>query len=139
MKLRQPASDEREAGPSRSATRRHPCVLVVDDAPDTLTILQLFLSTNDFEVLTASSAHEALRRISERPPDLIITDYAMPEMTGLELCEQLRRQEITRHIPVVLHTGAALSDEPSPLYNHMLKKPADLDELLRRARALLAA
>jgi CheY-like chemotaxis protein len=111
---------------------------VVDDAPDTLTILQLFLSNQDFEVLTASSAPDALLRVRERLPDLIITDYAMPEMTGLELCQQLRSQEITRHIPVVLHTGAALSDAYSPLYNHMLRKPADLDELLRRTRSLLA-
>lgn len=69
-------------------------------------------------------------------PDLVITDYSMPGMTGLELCEHLRSRPETRHIPIFLHT--ALSEPPAAsLYDEVFTKPADLRSLVWTVRARL--
>lgn len=83
-------------------------ILVVDDAPDTLAIFRLYLATRDFEVMTAASAAEALQALEDRLPDLILTDYQMPIVSGLELCRVLRSRDDTRHIPIIVHTAAQL-------------------------------
>jgi CheY-like chemotaxis protein len=114
-------------------------ILAVDDSPDALTILRLFLSAEGFEVNAAGDVGEALLRIRERLPDLIITDYAMPEKTGLDLCRELRSQHQTRHIPIVLHTGTDLPPTETPLYDALCAKPANFDHLARTVRSLLAA
>lgn len=112
-------------------------ILVVDDEPDTLTTLQLVLSMLGFETVTARSAREAMQCVEERLPDLIITDSAMPSMSGLELCRVLRAREKTRRIPIVLHTAMDLTDDAPRLYDHIIRKPADVDAFARTLRALL--
>jgi CheY-like chemotaxis protein len=114
-------------------------ILAVDDSPDALTILRLFLSAEGFEVTTAGGVAEAVERVEEHLPDLIITDYAMPDRTGLELCQHLRSHRPTRHIPIVLHTGIDLPLQKTPLYDAFCAKPANLAQLARRVRSLLAA
>jgi two-component system phosphate regulon response regulator PhoB len=113
-------------------------ILAVDDSPDALTILRLFLSAQGFEVTTASGVAEALIRVQERLPDLIISDYAMPDRTGLDLCRSLRSHRQTRHIPIVLHTGTDLPPNQTPLYDALCAKPASLAQLARTVRSLLA-
>jgi DNA-binding response OmpR family regulator len=113
-------------------------ILAIDDSADALTILRLFLAAEGFDVLTAASASQALAQIEARLPDLIITDHMMPGLTGLELCQQLRSQEATRHIPIIVHTALDLPPEATQLYDALFVKPADLTALVRRIRALLA-
>lgn len=112
-------------------------ILCVDDDPDTLAILRLFLAASGFAVLCASSAQEALRYLVPCLPDLVITDCEMPGMHGLELCRTLRAHEATRLIPILLHTGTVLPPH-SPLYEGVLLKPTSLDGLAQEVRALLA-
>ena len=114
-------------------------ILTVDDEPDALTSLRLFLSIEGFEVLTASSGREALSSIQSQAPDLVITDLAMPDMNGLELCARLRAQPATRRIPIILYTGFAQPDRKDGLglYDRRLTKPTDLDELVDEVWALL--
>lgn len=112
-------------------------ILAVDDSPDALTILRLFLSAQGYEVITAESVSEAQIRVHEHFPDLVITDYLMPEMTGLDLCQRLRSHHDTRHIPIVLHTGTDLPPGATPLYDALCTKPADLAVLARIIRSLL--
>jgi len=114
-------------------------ILAVDDSPDALTILRLFLSAEGFEVITAGGVTEALLRVQEQLPDLIITDYAMPGGTGLDLCRHLRSHPKTHDIPIVLHTGADLPHTETAPYDALYAKPASLAQLVRRVRSLLAA
>lgn len=114
-----------------------PAVLCVDDDPDLLAILQLFLSAKGFEVLAASNAEEALRLIEDRRPDLIITDFAMPGMSGLELCRSLRTRAETTDIPIILCTGKDLWDVDHGLFDRLVLKPAGLDGLAAMIRGLL--
>jgi two-component system phosphate regulon response regulator PhoB len=114
-------------------------ILAVDDSPDALTILRLFLSAEGFDVVTAGGVAEALLHVQEQLPDLIITDYAMPDRSGLDLCQHLRSHRQTRHIPIVLHTGTDLPPTDTPLYDAVCAKPANLAQLARRLRSLLAA
>jgi two-component system phosphate regulon response regulator PhoB len=113
-------------------------ILVVDNSPHARTILRLFLSAEGFEVITASGAEEALLRVQEQRPDLIITDYAMPERSGLDLCRHLRTHGHTRHIPIVLHTCTDLPHIETALYDPVSAKPASLVQLARRVHELLA-
>lgn len=117
---------------------RKPTILCVDNEPDTLVILRLFLSANGFMVVCASSAEEALRYLAQCLPDFIITDCKMRGMHGLELCRTLRACQATRLIPILLHTGTPLPAHSS-LYEGVFLKPASLDGLAQEVRALLAA
>jgi CheY-like chemotaxis protein len=133
---------ERQAsGPNaiRPPMRPGARILAVDDSPDALTILRLFLSAEGFEVITAGGVTEALLRMQEHLPDLIITDYAMPGKTGLDLCRHLRSHPQTHHIPIVLHTGADLPPTETAPYDALYAKPASLAHLVSRVRSLLAA
>ena len=116
---------------------RAPAILAVDDNPDALALLRLLLRREGFEVITVASGSEALQFMQQHfLPDLVITDYSMPGMTGLEFCKHLRSQPETRDIPIFLHS--ALSEPPAAsLYDDVFTKPADLSSLVRTVRARL--
>lgn len=116
---------------------RTPIILAVDDNPDALALLRMLLRGEGFDVMTAASGAQALQIMQQRSlPDLVITDYAMPGMTGLELCKHLRSRRDTRHIPIFLHS--ALSEPPmTSLYDEVFTKPADLSSLVLTVRARL--
>jgi CheY-like chemotaxis protein len=130
------ASGSNALGPPMRSMAR---ILAVDDSPDALTILRLFLSAEGFEVVTAGDVTEALLRVQEQLPDLIITDYEMPGKTGLDLCRLLRLQPKTHHIPIVLHTGTDLPLTETAPYDALYAKPANLAQLVHGVRSLLAA
>jgi CheY-like chemotaxis protein len=113
-------------------------ILCVDDDPDGLEALELFLMSEGFEVITARNGDEALLRVREQWPDLIITDYTMPGMTGLDLCKRLRASRVMRRIPIILYTGVSLPADRR-LYDRIVTKPADLDAFANQIRVLLAA
>jgi CheY-like chemotaxis protein len=110
FETRATGTSEPECGGMRPKAR----ILAVDDSPDPLMILQQFLTAEGFEVITAGDVAEALLRVHERLPDLIITDYATPDSTGLDLCRHLRSHRETHHIPIVLHTGVDLPPTETP-------------------------
>ena len=76
-------------------------ILVVDDEIYMQHILEFSLGMEGMEVISVSSGEEALRRVSEERPDLIVLDVLMPGMDGYEVCRRLRQQESTRAIPIV--------------------------------------
>jgi CheY-like chemotaxis protein len=110
----------------------------VDDDPDGLEALELFLMSEGFEVITARNGTEALLRVQQQWPALIITDYTMPGMTGLDLCKRLRASRAMRFIPIILYTGVSLPADRR-LYDCIVTKPADLYELAIQIRLLLTA
>jgi two-component system phosphate regulon response regulator PhoB len=115
-------------------------ILVVDDEPDSLETLRLLLVDEGFDVRVAASGAEALQRIAELVPDLLIVDIMMPSMTGLDLCRRLRMQVETRDIPCIAYSGYPMkhhgNDHP---YDRVILKPADFPELMQAIRELLAA
>jgi CheY-like chemotaxis protein len=143
FQLRVSARRKSERGEDGSDALRPPrCtarILLVDDSPDALTLLRLFLAAEGFEVITAGGVAEALQHLQQTLPDLIITDYVMPDLTGLDLCRHLRSRPETHRIPIVLHTGADLQLTETALCDALFAKPASFAQLGRRVRSLLGA
>jgi len=81
-------------------------VLAVDDENDILLILRTSLR-DDYDVMTASNGPEALQKIAEDFPDVVILDMMMPEMDGIEVLEEIRRNPATATLPVIFLTGVS--------------------------------
>lgn len=117
-------------------------ILIVDDEEDIRAVLQGSLAAAGFQVRTASNGMDALERIRSNPPDLIIHDVMLPDITGLDVCALVKRDRRLRRIPFILLTarsqpqdrltGAALGADA------YMNKPFKADELLAEVRRLLA-
>lgn len=118
-----------------------PLVLVVDDESHILHVVSLKLRNAGFEVVTAEDGEEGLALALERRPALVITDYQMPYMTGLELCKALKKEEATRDIPALMLTarGFAMPEQSLAQTNiaAVLSKPFSPREVLSRVQALI--
>jgi two-component system cell cycle response regulator len=116
-------------------------VLVVDDLAPNVKLLEARLTAEYFDVVTASSGHEALKIAGENPPDIILLDVMMPGMDGFECCRRLKSDMRTRHIPVVMVT--ALSDVEDRVRglevgaDDFLTKPVNDVALYARIRSLV--
>ena len=80
-------------------------ILIVDDVPDNLRLLSAMLADENFTVRIVTSGRHALQTAKLVPPDLILTDIAMPEMDGLALCAQLKADENLKDVPVIFISG----------------------------------
>ncbi|HID10544.1 MAG TPA: response regulator [Candidatus Latescibacteria bacterium] len=120
---------------------RRPKVLVVDDDPGMLDVLGQFLRENRYEVELAHDGLEALQKVREAPPDLILLDVVMPRMDGIEVCQTLKSQKSTRLIPIVIVTGLTdLEDKVRGIEagaDDILHKPFHFVELGARVRSLV--
>ena len=116
-------------------------ILVVDDEAHIVQVLSFKLRNAGYEVLTAVDGEEGLETATDERPDLIITDFQMPYMTGLELCRALAQHDETRDIPVVILTarGYALDDEDLTIGNirDVLSKPFSPRTVLSLVHELL--
>jgi two-component system, OmpR family, alkaline phosphatase synthesis response regulator PhoP len=116
-------------------------ILVADDESHILNVVSLKLRNAGFEVVTASDGQEALElAISERP-DLLITDYHMPQLSGLELCRKLKQDPITAKIPAIMLTARGYQLEPKDTEQsgiwRMLSKPFSPRHLLSTVNEVL--
>lgn len=80
-------------------------ILIVDDSKWELEIMANYLSNCGYQIMTASNGWEAMVMIYRNPPDVVITDWLMPKMGGLDICRQLRKNLKTAKIPVILCTS----------------------------------
>src|SRR5437764_7282204 len=117
-----------------------PRVLVVDDMPANVRLLEAILEPAGFAVLSASSGPEALERVVAELPDLVLLDVQMAGMNGYEVCRRIRDNETTALIPVVMvtsHDSEARIDGIRAGADDFVTKPFDRQELLLRARSLV--
>jgi two-component system, OmpR family, alkaline phosphatase synthesis response regulator PhoP len=116
-------------------------ILVIDDEAHIVQVLLLKLRNAGYEVFTASDGEEGLDQALKVTPDLIITDFQMPYMTGLELAQALQRHEGLKQTPVLMLTarGYALSSEDWASVNirNVLSKPFSPRAILEHIRAIL--
>jgi CheY-like chemotaxis protein len=114
-------------------------VLVVDDSPTVLSLLRAALEAHHYEVATAADGAEALERIRQSAPDLIVTDSIMPGLDGFALLGQLKENTSTRGIPVIMLTSDP--DDPRPpgdaQPDAVITKSAQMEPLLAQIRGLL--
>ncbi|MHC4757411.1 MAG: response regulator [Planctomycetota bacterium] len=110
-------------------------VLVVDDEIHIIHVVGIKLKNNGFEVFTAENGKEAYELACREKPDVVVTDYQMPIMTGLELVEELRKNEETRNVPVIMLTARGFAIEKGQeeylQISQCLSKPFSPKELLR--------
>lgn len=115
-------------------------ILVVEDNEDLRLVLQTELE-DDYEVLLAKDGREGLELAVLHVPDLVITDVVMPVMFGLDLCKELKTNEVTNHIPVVMLTARSKEDEQIEGLEHgandYISKPFSVPILKMRVRNLL--
>ena len=115
-------------------------ILTIDDDADILDVLAITLSDN-YDVISASNGKEGLEMVHAKNPDLIITDYNMPVMSGPDFCKELRKDILFRHIPVIMLTGKGevkdmvLGIESGA--DDYIIKPFEPDTLLARIRMIL--
>ena len=100
------------------------------------------LANAGYEIIIATDGQEALELALTEKPDMIITDFQMPYMTGLELCKRLRKNESTRDMPVLMLTARGFDIEEHEMaaagIRDVLSKPFSPREVLRRVQHLLA-
>ncbi|NLK41991.1 MAG: response regulator [Planctomycetes bacterium] len=119
-----------------------PKALVVDDEFHIVQVVAIKLRNNGFEVFTAENGKQALQLAREHNPDIIITDYQMPVMGGLELIEHLRQDAQTRSTPVVMLTARNFSIDEEQKQRlaiaDCLSKPFSPREVLQTIQHALA-
>ena len=118
-------------------------LLVVEDTPDTLQMVDLALTFKGYRVVTARNGQEALDAIKKEHPALIITDILMPRMDGFSLVHRLRINPKTRGIPVVFLSATYVAPEDKQFaaaigVTRFIEKPIVLEELLRTVSDLLS-
>ena len=121
-------------------TESDPRILVVDDVPANVRLLEAVLAPAGFAVVSASSGPEALERVAADLPDLVLLDVQMAGMNGYEVCRRIRENEETALIPVVMvtsHDSEARIDGIRAGADDFVTKPFDQQELLLRVRSLI--
>jgi len=118
-------------------------IVVADDEAHILHVVSMKLTNAGYEVLTAMDGEEALELCQAERPDLLITDYQMPYLTGLELCKKLRADPETKKIPAIMLTARGFDMEPAEMIQAgiaaVLAKPFSPREVLEKVTDLLAA
>jgi len=118
-----------------------PRILIVDDDPDILDVLQISLSEEKYEILKAMDGEEAIRIIKSKPLDLVLLDYAIPKMNGRQVCMEVKKDILLRHLPIIMVTGKGeVSDKVGGIdagADDYIVKPFEPKELLARIRMIL--
>jgi len=116
-------------------------ILVVDDVPQNVKLLEQLLTLSDYEVITASSGAEGLAKVVSGKPDLVLLDVVMPQMSGYEVCRAIRANPATQLLPVVMVTALDPGEERvkgiEAGADDFLSKPINQPELLARVKSLL--
>jgi CheY-like chemotaxis protein len=119
-------------------------VMIIDDTHDTVGMVKKLLESEGFETLTAYNGKDALDLLKkvEKKPDLILLDMFMPEMSGREVCERIRKDNELKNLKIAFLTVAAFRDQGKKILDDLnildyITKPFDVDDLLKRIQKML--
>jgi two-component system alkaline phosphatase synthesis response regulator PhoP len=117
-------------------------ILVVDDDPEAVELLKEILTAQNFRVISASNADEAVRKAREEKPDFILLDVVLPGLNGFEVCRILKQDRMTHSIPVMMLSGRAMETKDKVNgfeagVDDYLTKPFEPKELVARINAVL--
>ncbi len=116
-------------------------ILVVDDTPDNLFLIETVLQAEGYQVEVADNGQDALSMISAEPPALLLLDVMMPGMHGYEVVRRIRQNSNLPFIPIILITGCEqldTSEQFDVAVEGFISKPIDFDELLKHVSTILA-
>jgi DNA-binding response OmpR family regulator len=139
----QPAGDRNTPTPQPATTSqaRPARVLIADDNPQGVELLEAYLGQTDYDLQTAADGEETLRKVRTWQPDVILLDIMMPKISGFEVCKRLRADPTTRDIAILMITAL---DQPSDVdraveagTDDFVTKPINKADLLLRVRAAL--
>jgi two-component system phosphate regulon response regulator PhoB len=123
------------------STLDKPTILVVEDEAPLLTLLRYNLEKQGFRVEEAADGQEALLRVEEARPDIVLLDWMLPTLSGIEVCRQLRRRAETRSLPIIMVTARSEDQDAVRALDtgadDYIAKPFAIEALLARIRALL--
>ena len=117
-------------------------ILIVDDEPDILELLESRLLVAGYRVVTASGGEECLAKVKTEKPRLIILDVLMPDINGFEVCKRLKKDDQTKRIPVIMLTAKSMVEDIEKgltiaRANDYEVKPYDWDRLLEKIKKLI--
>lgn len=115
-------------------------ILVVEDTASEQDLIISYLVEGGYSVISATNGQEALKKIEERKPDVVLTDLVMPGMSGLELCRSLKKNQDTKNLPIVACTSK--NQELDKLWglkqgiDVYVTKPFSREDILRAVRSV---
>jgi len=116
-------------------------ILIIDDDPDIRDVLNITLSQEDYEVIEAPDGLEGLKLAQTKNPDLVIVDFKMPKMDGRQVCQQLKKDILLSHMPIIMLTGKGeVTDKVGGLNagaDDYIVKPFEPQELIARIKMII--
>ena len=118
-------------------------ILCIEDEPEMIDLIRLILGRRGFDVIGAAGGKEGLEKALQKPPDLILLDLMMPDMDGWDVYQQMKADDLTRNIPVIVVTAKAQNiDKVLGLHiakvDDYISKPFSPQELLDSVDRVLA-
>lgn len=116
-------------------------ILIIDDDPDIRDVLNITLTQEGYEVFEAGDGLEGLKLVQTKSPDLIIVDFKMPRLDGRQFCQELKKDILLSHIPIIMLTGKGeVADKVGGIYagaDDYIVKPFEPQELIARIKMTL--
>ena len=116
-------------------------IMIVDDDPDALALMEKILSNEGYELIKVSNATEVGLKAAQMTPDLILLDFLMPELDGFQVCRVLRESELTADTPIMAVTCLSKEEEIERIFeagaDDYLAKPFKVEQLLEKTSELL--
>lgn len=116
-------------------------ILIIDDEPDIRDVLKITLECEGFEIYEAADGVDGLEKVHKVSPDIVILDYKMPRMNGLEVCQILKKDILLRHMPIIMLTGKGETQDKVMGINagadDYVVKPFDPQELVARINMIV--